>query len=334
MTWKDYEDSVHAWLASQLPDATFKRNACIRGLASQRMRQVDTLIEQRFLHGTSNWRCIVDAKDRKRRIDVKAVESFLGMVLDVGADRGILVSRHGFSSTAARRVEGTAVQLLHHKPPESPLQGFFLLPNRGPHAASLQIAPGWLGGADLPDDLIGSALAYLVPIEEAELRLGASAFALVNIVPLWDVRATPSALPSQIDLFEELRSSIYHDIARSLGASRVKQSTMLGLVVQQVDAVMVWPTVTMLRDFGSFALMLQLIVRDETRMPSAAMVEGLAAMLRTAQGFEMFGIEPQSCAHHWARLVPGAGRIFRSGPDVAPSQLPVIAFAGLIQPAG
>ena len=74
---------VHTWLFGQLPGIQVEHDAKRRGVVSGRMRQIDTLVSQPFL-GEHGWSCAVDAKDHRRKVDIKLVESFISMVDDVG----------------------------------------------------------------------------------------------------------------------------------------------------------------------------------------------------------------------------------------------------------
>jgi len=104
-SWELYERLVATLFASQAgTDLCVTPNARIRGRISGRSRQVDVLMEAR--HDTdNNRRVIVDAKKRRRRIDVKEVESFRGLMEDVGATHGYLVSPHGYTGAAERRAQ-------------------------------------------------------------------------------------------------------------------------------------------------------------------------------------------------------------------------------------
>ena len=56
---------------------------------------------------------IVDAKRRKRKIDVKDVETFRGMMEDVGATHGYLVCPHGHTPAAEKRAQSAvSIRLL------------------------------------------------------------------------------------------------------------------------------------------------------------------------------------------------------------------------------
>jgi len=79
-------------------------NARLTGRISQRSRQIDVLIDAR--HDTDNSRrIIVEAKNRKRKVDVKQVEEFRGLMEDVAATHGYLVCPNGHTKAAERRAQ-------------------------------------------------------------------------------------------------------------------------------------------------------------------------------------------------------------------------------------
>lgn len=114
--WKDwtlYERLVARMMADQLStDYCVTPNASIFGAITGIRRQIDVLIEAR--HDTDNTRrIIVDAKRRKRKIDVKEVEAFRGMMEDVGATHGYLVCPNGHTLAAEKRAQSTvSIRLL------------------------------------------------------------------------------------------------------------------------------------------------------------------------------------------------------------------------------
>lgn len=103
--WELYERLVARMLVEQLEtDLCVTPNAHIVGTITGIRRQIDVLIETR--HDTDNSRrIIVDAKKRSRKIDVKDVESFRGMMEDVGATHGYLVSPAGYTRAAEKRAQ-------------------------------------------------------------------------------------------------------------------------------------------------------------------------------------------------------------------------------------
>jgi hypothetical protein len=67
------------------------------------MRQIDVLVRGRLTDDLTHATMVVDCKLHKRPITVKHVEAFAGMVDDVGADMGLLVSSAGYTLPARRR---------------------------------------------------------------------------------------------------------------------------------------------------------------------------------------------------------------------------------------
>jgi hypothetical protein len=121
-------------------------NAHVRGRISGRKRQIDVLIDAR--HDTDNSRrLIIDAKHRKRKVDVKDVESFRGLMEDVAATHGYLVCPTGHTQAAQRRAqEAVSIRLV----PLDRLEGFD--PNSWPACKADHCARGrvfWDGFPEL-----------------------------------------------------------------------------------------------------------------------------------------------------------------------------------------
>lgn len=103
--FREYENGVADVLASVVGDGgTVRRNVMLPARTGNRRRQIDVLVEGNIF-GLTDARLIVDCKRWKARIDVGDVDKFLGMVEDVGADMGILVSAVGASSGAVERAK-------------------------------------------------------------------------------------------------------------------------------------------------------------------------------------------------------------------------------------
>ncbi|MGL4560120.1 MAG: restriction endonuclease, partial [Afipia sp.] len=105
--WEIYERMIARLIADQAStEFCVTPNARIVGKISGRSRQIDVLMETR--HDTDNTRrVIVDAKKRTRKIDVKEVETFIGMMEDVQATHGYLVSPSGHTKAAEKRAQQT-----------------------------------------------------------------------------------------------------------------------------------------------------------------------------------------------------------------------------------
>jgi hypothetical protein len=103
--WKLYELMIARLIADQLTtELCVTPNARLKGKISGRSRQIDVLIDAR--HDTDNCRrIIVDAKRRRRKIDVTDVEAFQSLMNDVGSTHGYLVSPAGHTAAAERRAQ-------------------------------------------------------------------------------------------------------------------------------------------------------------------------------------------------------------------------------------
>src|SRR5258707_968864 len=103
--WRIYDRFVARLQADEVAqDMTVVANARLKGAISGVKRQIDVLLDFRFDDDLSR-RVIVDAKRRKRPINVKQVEEFEGMMRDVRATRGIIVCPNGYSQAAHRRAQ-------------------------------------------------------------------------------------------------------------------------------------------------------------------------------------------------------------------------------------
>lgn len=146
MNWKEYENQIYEEFQRRYPTVPVTQNAKVVGNISNKKRQIDVLIETQVLD--TPVRIIVDAKNRKHPIDVNDVESFISMMLDVGAHRGILVATCGYTETAIARA--------HNEPNQDIdldvfslaelkyFQGEFAIPYHGSSGVMIDAPFGWV----------------------------------------------------------------------------------------------------------------------------------------------------------------------------------------------
>lgn len=101
MNWKDYEKEVFEIFRSEYPEAQITFDAQKPGRYSKVNRQCDVLIED-YVAG-NRMTIVVDAKFFGKNVDVKDVESFIGMLEDIGAHKGLLITQRGYSDAALNR---------------------------------------------------------------------------------------------------------------------------------------------------------------------------------------------------------------------------------------
>lgn len=98
--WLQLEHLIADIQRDLAPGATVTHNASLYGHDTETDRQIDVLVEQAI--GQYQMRIIIDCKDYGRPVDVKGIEAFIGMVRDVRAHQGAMVSAKGFSASAQK----------------------------------------------------------------------------------------------------------------------------------------------------------------------------------------------------------------------------------------
>lgn len=101
MDWKQYEVEIGERLEDQYPEAKITLDARRIGVFSRTERQIDVLVEQSIAGNKID--IVVDGKYWNKKVDVKAVEDFIGMLEDIGAHKGLLISQKGFTQAAYNR---------------------------------------------------------------------------------------------------------------------------------------------------------------------------------------------------------------------------------------
>lgn len=99
--WKEFEILVAKIQKELAIDSTVTHNDKIIGRKSKQIRQIDVSIRSKI--GQFNVLIIIDCKDYAEPVDVKAVEEFMGLVDDVGAQQAAIVAAKGFTEAAKTR---------------------------------------------------------------------------------------------------------------------------------------------------------------------------------------------------------------------------------------
>lgn len=102
--WKQYEAYAKGALRRRFPTALVRANVYLPGKLSGVRRQIDLLVD-------STPAIAVDCKCYKRKVDVKHVEAFLGMLQDIDFRCGIMVTTQGYTKAALKRAEGVSWQV-------------------------------------------------------------------------------------------------------------------------------------------------------------------------------------------------------------------------------
>lgn len=98
--WKQLELLVAEIQRELAPDAEVTHNVRIKGRDSEQMRQVDALVRKQV--GQYEIVIAIDCKDYADPVDVKGVEEFQGLLIDIGAHKGAMVCPKGFTPAAKK----------------------------------------------------------------------------------------------------------------------------------------------------------------------------------------------------------------------------------------
>lgn len=99
--WRKYERQIHQELTSVFTDCEFEFDDRIFGKYSRTDRQIDISIRGKI--GGNKILGIIDCKHFSTNIDVKIIESFLGMLEDTKANFGLIITNKGYSLAAKNR---------------------------------------------------------------------------------------------------------------------------------------------------------------------------------------------------------------------------------------
>jgi hypothetical protein len=99
--WRKYEREIYQELISVFTDCEFEFDDRIFGKHSRIDRQIDISIRGNI--GGNKILGIIDCKHFSKNINIKTIESFLGMLEDTKANFGLIITNKGFSLSAKSR---------------------------------------------------------------------------------------------------------------------------------------------------------------------------------------------------------------------------------------
>jgi hypothetical protein len=110
--WRQYESQIFERLKNMAgEDAVLEFDAALAGRFSRVDRQVDVHVRGSFAGAIASGTMAVDCKCFTRKVNVKDVEAFMGLVDDVGTDFGLLVTTEGYSEAAKQRAAARGMRI-------------------------------------------------------------------------------------------------------------------------------------------------------------------------------------------------------------------------------
>jgi hypothetical protein len=107
--WRKFEKVIAGIQKFSEMGATVIHDDRIKGKNSKRMRQIDVSV--RFNQGLSEYLLIVECKLAKRKVSLEKIESLITKMRDVGADRAIMVTNHGYQVGAIETARAHNIDL-------------------------------------------------------------------------------------------------------------------------------------------------------------------------------------------------------------------------------
>lgn len=170
MNWSDYENEIFSFFSSEYSKADVRRNVLIEGRYSKTKRQVDILIED-YVAGT-RFRIVVDGKFFTEKVDVREVETFIGMLNDVEAHQGLLITRKGFTQAAINRAYydplDVELDILNFSDLKL-FQGFCAIPYAGDNGVVIPAPFGWVIDGTRRQGCVATLYQRGLTLEEAGL---------------------------------------------------------------------------------------------------------------------------------------------------------------------
>lgn len=171
MDWKKYEKEIHTQFQDMYPEAEITHNASLPGRYSKADRQIDILVQD-YAAG-EKITIIVDGKYYSENIDVKDVESFLAMMQDVGADKGLLITQKGYSQAAINRAYNDPSRLeldILNFDELKDFQGFGAIPYSGKYGVLIPSPFGWVIDASHVEGINAAVFQRGLSLEEARKK--------------------------------------------------------------------------------------------------------------------------------------------------------------------
>ena len=197
MDWKSYEKEIFEIFKSEHPEAEVTINARRPGRYSKTERQCDVLIED-YVAG-NRITIVVDGKFFNSKVDVKEVDSFIGMLDDIGAHKGLLITQVGYTDAALNRAyygpSDIELDILNFEQLKH-YQGFTAIPYAGKNGVLLPAPFGWVIDARRTDSWLAILYQRGLTLKDA---FESGEFMYINF---WDREKTGDSLGDLLKLQE------------------------------------------------------------------------------------------------------------------------------------
>ncbi len=169
MDWRDYEHFIYNHFRNLYPEAKIDKDVKIVGHISKTKRQIDILVD--ISEVGVNLKLAIECKYFNKKIDVKTIDSFVGFLDDIKANKGIIITSKGFSSAASERAKNDTrdveVKIIEFSELEY-FQGFGgAIVHYGPFGAIFPCPIGWVIDGRSEPQMLAKLYPYGLSLEKA-----------------------------------------------------------------------------------------------------------------------------------------------------------------------
>jgi len=110
MNWQKYQEAVGKYYWHIGTKGDFRENVYIADIVTGTTRQIDALLT--ITEGGHTLKIVIDAKFRKKAINVRDIESVAALCNSVGGNKAVIVASNGWSSSAMRKAKVISLDLV------------------------------------------------------------------------------------------------------------------------------------------------------------------------------------------------------------------------------
>lgn len=277
MDWKEYEKEISNYFKKQYPECTITYNTTLVGRYSKVDRQIDVLVEHTI--ADNDFRIFIDAKYFNSRIDVKQVETILGMMDDIGVDKGLIITQEGYTPAALNRAyydpQRLELDILNFKDLLE-FQGFGATIYDGSHGALISAPLGWVIDGTRRQGMVATLYQRGLSFEEANQQME---MMYLNII---DKNETHPDLQNLIDHQQAVSKEAYPNAKFNYKDVnyRTKEKVLLRTIIYDHMPILEYTTFIDFDDFILFTVLLTTEVVSERNLKKLKILTSTALPLK------------------------------------------------------
>ena len=269
MNWKQYEKEIGDLFKADYPEADIRFDVEVFGRYSKTNRQVDVLIED-YLAG-NKMRIVVDGKYFAKNVDVKDVESFIAMLADIEAHKGLMITQKGYSKAALNRAYNDSLDIeldILNFEELKRYQGFLGIPFAGSSGVFLPSPFGWIIDSRTCDLWLALLYQRGLDLSEAQEK---HEWMYINF---WDRKKSGQSLDDLIKIHEDEFKEFFPKAEISYRETIKRKDARTLIRVVEIESYPT-PEITGFVEFESFIFFCVLFTPEEVAKKNIRKLENI-----------------------------------------------------------